>query len=864
MSREVSKSGWEVMERSWELMQQRTFTAWVNQHLSKRGMSVEDIATEFDDGLKLIVLIEVISGNSLGRYNKKPKMVHSKVENLNIALRFINDFAQSSKIRVQFSAEDIMDHNKKLILGMLWVLIHKFSIEDISEEEQNARDGLLLWCKKKTSGYENVEVRDFHKSWRSGLAFCALIHRHKPNLIDFSSLDPSKNEENLELAFSVADKELGIYRLLDVQDMLTEKPDDKSVMTYVANYWREFAKGQKADVAASCLSKLAGRARGNKSVVEEYSSGASQLVSWIDGCISKYTTEDCGKSIEAVQEKIRELSEYRSVEKAAQTEKMLELESVLGNLIAKQKSEKTQCYVPPDEISQSTIQSKWEELDAVELKYEGALRENFHKQKKVAQLVHQFDNLLLPVTRWCDDRIGTVKVPSEGDSEEVNTIYGSTSSETQGRIRKNKALLEELGNMEEKMKSVGAKKDEIFALQEVSEVSSSESGTNEKLCSIRETAEKISEGLESRLKELQEIEEAKIDFAGKIQTVSLSIEEMQSFVSGGCVVFSVEEVEEALSAVAEKEKNLDEGDLKKLLNEVEGLDEKYQAGSNNAYTDLSLSKIHEDICSLKSKIEEYRTSLGESKKRLEENDELCKKFAELSKENEEWREGLRGRLDAVEGDLEERLDKTQEFQVEWSGYKDKLNELDTLSQSMVERGISENPYTNRVMQDISVGYESLGKMLKDRVATLEKQVLEKKSAGELTAEQLADFQQSFKFFDKDNSNTLSKSEIAACLASLGEEISESELDKEFGELEEMTFEPFCKLMLKRVQKQDTKNDVVDAFSTLGGVDGKISGSALLGSMKKEDAEELISLLEPVEGEEDMYRYDQFLQRFYSE
>jgi len=32
---------------------------------------------------------------------------------------------------------------------MIWCLIHKFEIQDISEEQLNARDGLLLWCKKR-------------------------------------------------------------------------------------------------------------------------------------------------------------------------------------------------------------------------------------------------------------------------------------------------------------------------------------------------------------------------------------------------------------------------------------------------------------------------------------------------------------------------------------------------------------------------------------------------------------------------------------------------------------------------------------------------------------------------------------------
>ena len=43
--------------------------------------------------------------------------------------------------------------------------------------------GLLMWCKKVTEGYHDAEVTDFTKSWRSGLAFCAIIHHFRPDLM---------------------------------------------------------------------------------------------------------------------------------------------------------------------------------------------------------------------------------------------------------------------------------------------------------------------------------------------------------------------------------------------------------------------------------------------------------------------------------------------------------------------------------------------------------------------------------------------------------------------------------------------------------------------------------------------------------
>ena len=101
--------------------------------------------------------------------------------------------------------------------------------------------GLYMWCLKVTSCYEGLEVKDLTGSWKNGLAFCALINRFRPDLIDYYSLHPDDIYENNNLAFSVAEERFGILRLLDPEDMVTmDKPDRYSVATYLANVYDYF------------------------------------------------------------------------------------------------------------------------------------------------------------------------------------------------------------------------------------------------------------------------------------------------------------------------------------------------------------------------------------------------------------------------------------------------------------------------------------------------------------------------------------------------------------------------------------------------------------------------------------------------
>ncbi|XP_041852102.1 protein-methionine sulfoxide oxidase mical3a isoform X1 [Melanotaenia boesemani] len=116
------------------------------------------------------------------------------------------------------------------------------STPKLARNESIARSSKLLnWCQRQTEGYRNVNVTDLTMSWKSGLALCALIHRYRPDLIDFDSLDERDQERNNQLAFDVAEKEFGISPCMTGKEMSSVvEPDKLSMVMYLSQFYEMF------------------------------------------------------------------------------------------------------------------------------------------------------------------------------------------------------------------------------------------------------------------------------------------------------------------------------------------------------------------------------------------------------------------------------------------------------------------------------------------------------------------------------------------------------------------------------------------------------------------------------------------------
>lgn len=229
-----------VADAQWKSMQLKTFTKWINARLKKSGMEeVADLYEEAKTGSPFAKLFQALGKGTIV-HTKNPRSRIVMMENI----KYVIDFIVAQGIRlVNIGSADIVDGDEKLILGLVWTIISRMSMSEAlgGESGRSHNAALLEWVQSVTRSYEGVRVTNFSTSWQDGLAFNAIIHRFRPECVDWTALSADTPRENLESAFEVAEAKLDISRLLDVEDLAGEGvPDEKSVMTYVFEFYKKF------------------------------------------------------------------------------------------------------------------------------------------------------------------------------------------------------------------------------------------------------------------------------------------------------------------------------------------------------------------------------------------------------------------------------------------------------------------------------------------------------------------------------------------------------------------------------------------------------------------------------------------------
>ncbi|XP_016104136.1 plectin-like [Sinocyclocheilus grahami] len=361
-------------------VQKKTFTKWVNKHLMKHWKAeaqrhITDLYEDLRDGHNLISLLEVLSGETLPR--ERDVVRNSRLVSVQIAL----DFLKHRQVKlVNIRNDDIADGNPKLTLGLIWTIILHFQISDIQvngqSDDMTAKEKLLLWSQRMVEGYHGLRCDNFTTSWRDGKLFNAIIHKHKPNVIDMNKVYRQTNLENLEQAFSVAERDMGVTRLLDPEDVDVPHPDEKSIITYVSSLYDVMPR----------VPDVRDGVKANELELrwQEYYELVTMLLQWIRHYIIVFEERKFPSSYEEIEVLWRQFLKFKETElPAKETDKnrsKLIYRSFEGAV------QEGQIKVPPS-YHPIDVEKEWGRLHVAILEREKRLRSEFERLERLQRIV---------------------------------------------------------------------------------------------------------------------------------------------------------------------------------------------------------------------------------------------------------------------------------------------------------------------------------------------------------------------------------------------------------------------------------------------------------------------------------------------
>uniref|UniRef100_A0A8C7FBJ4 Actinin, alpha 1 n=1 Tax=Oncorhynchus kisutch TaxID=8019 RepID=A0A8C7FBJ4_ONCKI len=783
----------------------QTFTAWCNSHLRKAGTQIENIEEDFRDGLKLMLLLEVISGERLAKPERGKMRVH-KISNVNKALHYIT--SKGVKL-VSIGAEEIVDGNAKMTLGMIWTIILRFAIQDISVE------GLGI------------------PHWKDGLGFCALIHRHRPELIDYGKLRKDDPMTNLNTAFDVAEKYLDIPKMLDAEDIVgTARPDEKAIMTYVSSFYHAFSGAQKAETAANRICKVLAVNQENEQLMEDYEKLASDLLEWIRRTIPWLENRAPENTMQAMQQKLEDFRDYRRQHKPPKVQEKCQLEINFNTLQTKLRLSNRPAFMPSEGKMVSDVSNAWGGLEGAEKGYEEWLLNEIRRLERLDHLAEKFRQKAAIHETWTEGK----EVMLQARDFETASL-----SEIKALLKKHEAFESDLAAHQDRVEQIAAIAQELNELDYYD--SPSVNARCQNICdqwdALGALTQKRSEALQRTEKLLETIDQLYLEFAKRAAPFNNWMEGAMEDLQDTFIVHTIEEIQGLSTAHEQFKATLPDADKERgailgIHNEIAKIVATYHVNmaGTNPYTTINPQDINAKWDKVRQLVPQRDQALIEEHARQQNNERLRRQFANQANVIGPWIQTKMeeiGRISIeMHGTLEDQLTHLRQYEKNIVNYKPKIDQLEETHQLIQEH--------------IRVGWEQLLTTIARTINEIENQILTRDAKG-ISQDQMNEFRASFNHFDR-----VSFTEKRPYREEEGEaEFSRIMSIVDPNRVGVVTFQAFIDFMSRETADTDTADQVMASFKVLAGDKNYILADELRRELPPDQAEYCIARMAPYAG-----------------
>ena len=179
-------------------------------------------------------------------------------------------------------------------------------------DAMSAQEALMLWVKSQVNGYKGFKIgKSFKGTFANGLALCAIIHKHRPDLIDFDALDPDDPAANLDIAFNAATEYFGLDAGIVTTDEFGHL-NEATLIVYLSEYYEGIANTSKLELATVRIHKLVDFTRGNDTAMADIIAKSADIDARLTAAEALLRDRSTDGTLEGAIAKVARLDRYKA------------------------------------------------------------------------------------------------------------------------------------------------------------------------------------------------------------------------------------------------------------------------------------------------------------------------------------------------------------------------------------------------------------------------------------------------------------------------------------------------------------------------------------------------------------------------
>lgn len=943
--------------KDWEKLQRKVFSRWVNQKLVlSRGIKIDDIVDAAADPNKLVALVEVLSEKTCTyKIAKEPKGRIQAVEGANYALQFIFQDC-GVELKLKPNGESIIDKDEKSTLAVLWAIMLKFLKFGDEHDGLDAKQALLMWVNNQILNHGIKPLTNFGKEWHDGLALCAIIHKHRPKLLDFDKLNKADGKACIQAAFNAAEKYFNLEQYLTVDEFL--KLDEKSMLIYVSEYYLGIAEQRKIDLAARRIAKLVKLTVENDALRAEFNSRSTELLAIMKRVEVILEDRTIDNTMAGAKRRLEQFYEYKANDKNQIIEHQLSLESLFNNLAMRLAHNKRPEFKPAPGCSLKEVASAVAHLEECELERKVALHKELNRQIKLVQLNEQHqarhDNLQAWISAKAtylgtkqtvesvsaaelqlrlldayDRELETIKSRNMAALHELSSTLAAEHYEFIDTVKSRDAAIDagivtlnqaeaarrpvadddlarekfkaaaraladqhaqsiatlhawihakaaylatteqvgtvadarrHLGNLdlydEEQKRSASTSVVDLKALgakvlsqkwhtqhsdwewDNAAFIHDPEAQIDAEFQKLSGSSAAKRAVLDADLARELEKERLRLEWANLASEYTAWAEDVVNnnlaFAHFGFTLEEVEAYSSTFAALSAETNGASESRQQACL-AVDAQLKSYNV-TDNVYTTLTVSSLDEAHAKIQAGLARVQADYETELARQRANDALCKEFADQVEPLNKFITEKKDAITNAKADLDTQLAAVVASIADLPSHQGTLDGIHATFARIEAAGITNNRHTILTNKDVDVLWKQYTIFLEKKKKMLEDEIANERLRG-VTPEQMAEIKNNFKQFDKDNSGSINNKELKACLYSLGEEKSNSEIDKimkDHGTNGELSEANFIEFGIHMYGDADTQEEILAGFKLINRGEEVAHADKLEPVLKDED------------------------------